>query len=164
MIFCFTKTTSQLWSLNVKKEEKRTRCYCNFNVDPLQFSLRPNKYYREFLWKENVLIHFTPEPEIATVRIDTLFKKREVASPSCQFQMGDLKVQEPYYNTKKFIFSFTWAGLAALFSSDKTTYLQKYINWVCPKKGGSFHWLGEVLNLFKVPGHTWDSVGSPRGR
>ena len=82
---------------NPQKEEKHTRCSGNFNVDPLQFSLRPNKYYREFLWKENVLIHFTPEPEIATVRIDTLFKKREMASPSCQFQMGDLKAQEPYH-------------------------------------------------------------------
>ena len=27
--------------------------------------------------------------------------------------------EDPYYNTKISIFSFTWAGLAAFFSSDK---------------------------------------------
>ena len=32
-------------------------------------------------------------------------------------EIGD---EEPYYNTKISIFSFTWAGLAAFFSSDKT--------------------------------------------
>ena len=28
--------------------------------------------------------------------------------------------------------------------------MQKYNNWVYPKKSGSFHWLGVVLNLFKA--------------
>ena len=27
--------------------------------------------------------------------------------------------EDPFYNTKIFLFSFTWAGLAAFFSSDK---------------------------------------------
>jgi hypothetical protein len=41
--------------------------------------------------------------------------------------------------------------------------LQKYNNWVCPKKSAPFHWLGVHLNLFKVLGHTWDPSGvTPR--
>ena len=39
-------------------------------------------------------------------------------------------------------------------------YLQKYNNWVCPKKSGPIHWFGVDLNLLKVLGHTWDPVHS----
>ena len=45
-----------------------------------------------------------------------------------------------------------------------TIYLQKYNNWVCPKKSGPFHWLGVDLNLFKVLGLTWDPMGSLPGQ
>ena len=48
--------------------------------------------------------------------------------------------EDPFYNTKIQIFSFTWAGLAASHKSS-TIYLkfvQSYNNWVCPKKSGLF--------------------------
>ena len=46
----------------------------------------------------------------------------------------------------------------------ETIYLQKYKNWVCPKKSGPFQWLGVDLNFFKDLGHTWDPFGSPPGQ
>ena len=44
------------------------------------------------------------------------FLKIMIYSSGRDKEIGD---KEPYYNTKILIFSFTWAGLAAVFSSDK---------------------------------------------
>ena len=103
------------------------------------------------------------------------FKKFSIHNGEIPFRVESKNIldEDPCYSTKILIFSFTWAGGLAVFPQIKhnimkvvqsqTILLQKYNNWVYPKKCGPFYWLGVDLNLFKVLGHTWDPMGSPPG-
>jgi hypothetical protein len=79
--------------------------------------------------------------------------------------------QRPFlqYQNLSFLFYLGWSGSFPqikdnIMINEGCSKLNYLLAEVCLKKSGPFHWLGLVLNLFKVPGHTRDPMWSPPGR
>ena len=71
----------------------------------------------------------------------------------------EIGYEEPYYSTKISVF-LLYLGWSGCFTQSKHN-IRKVVQSYCQKCNNS---IGVDLNVFKVLGHTWDPVGSPRGK